>query len=199
MKNGLYTLLLLSVLSVSCQSNSTEGTTTQKADSGAALPATPPKNKVPETAQGSYVGKTRFYLDTLGINYCSGQGAGKASDGTDLYASTYAPSRSECPNGQNRIVLEKKIPNNVKGKANMLILAELSVENKEPEQSHMITQLRINGGKKQYYVVEYFEDGSQTVKQVGKLWLVNTAINQFEEVAVPAGFSFPHPYNNLVD
>jgi hypothetical protein len=197
MKNGLYTLLLFSLLSVGCQSGSPEGATTPT--TGATLPATPPENQAPEKAQGSYVGKTTVDLDALGMHYCGGQGAGEASDGSLLYASTYALSDEACRNGENRIFLERKLSNDASGKANMLVLAELVVVTKEPEKAHFITQLSINGGKKEDYVVEYYEDGSQTVKQVGKLWLINKATEQFEEVAVPAGFSFPHPYNDLGD
>ncbi len=194
MKSTLYLLFLSGLLSSSCGNKTSESTTAT--DTTTALPA----NSAPSPAPVSYVGKTTSELEAQGAHYCGGHILeGSAYDANAFYITTYAASEAECTNGENRIVLERKLSNNASGKANMLVLAELNVVEKNPEQSHFVTRLSVNGGKQQFYAVEYYEDGSQTVKQVGKLWLVNTATNQFEEVAVPAGFSFPHPYNDLVD
>ena len=194
MKSILFLLILASLLGVSC-GNSTSNNTVAT-NSRAVLPA----NSSSEAVSTSYAGKTSTELDAQGIHNCGGHIlGGSAYDDNALYTTTYAATEAQCENGENHISLEQNLSHDASGKANMQVLADLIVTESKPQQQQFVTKLSVNGGAKAYYAVEYVEDGSQTVTQVGKLWRVNTATNVFEEVPVPAGFSFPHPYNDLVD
>lgn len=191
MKNGLFILLLTSLLSISCGNNNPEGAPVTNNTTTA-----PPAAPVASTPETAYVGKTTAEIEAQGAHYCGGHLlSGNAYDASALYTSTYAATEAACESGENHILLERSLSHDASGKANMQILAHLPVTERKPQQQHFVTELSVNGGARASYVVEYVEDGSQTVKQVGKLWLVNTATNAFEEVPVPAGFTFPHPYN----
>ncbi len=192
MKNRLYILLFSALLSIGCESPSTEKTIVDSPPQNEnSLPAKAKNTTATETV---LVGKRVAEIKQMGYYNCMGIGLEEVAGGAMHYSVKWGPDQNSCYKGKNIITLEKILTGDGSFTEDRMVEAELAIYPEEQGRNYTTVPLSLAGGPKQFYVVEYTGSGSETITGVQKLWLMNLATKKFEQTPVPSNFSFVNPY-----
>ena len=191
MKTTISFLFWGSLLSFSCQNETTENTSVTT-ESTINLPVA---GAAPNTQSGALIGKRIAEIKQMGRYNCMGIGLEEVAGGAMWYSVQWAPEMGSCYKGKNIITLEKILSGDGSFTEDRMVEAELPIYPIDGELSYTTVPLSLNGGAKTFYVVEYKgRSTARRISNVQRLWALNTTTKSFDETPVPAGLAFVNPY-----
>lgn len=141
----------------------------------------------------SFIGKTTEDIEVLQMHTCLGVMLPVIESKAKFALAQYSAIIDHCQRGRTKFVIERFLRYDTNGKSVFVILDELNVETNYPVTCYGNFRLAIEGDREENYLVTFYDNNSEVITQISRIWRVDLEKEKFVEISKPKNLTLTNP------
>ncbi|WP_104381451.1 hypothetical protein [Sphingobacterium sp. HMA12] len=145
------------------------------------------------TSSRSFIGKTTEDIEVSQMHTCLGVMLPVNEPKAKFALAQYSAIIDHCQRGRTKFVIERFLRYDANGKSVFVIVDELNVETNYPATCFGNFRLAIEDDREENYIVTYYDNNSEVITQISRIWHIDLEKEKFVEVCKPKNLTLTNP------